>query len=511
MYAAGENSIEINRSKITSWNLIFRYTSIILSLVQGLLLVPLYLRFIPIDIYSIWLATGNLLAWISTLDPGLTLVLQQQVADAYGQRNQNKVRKLIGSGFVYILSVLILIIFFSSVLFHYLPSLLKIESGNNSQIIMEAFIFALIGTALMICSFGISSINTGLQGSIAVGIINNTMTLFSIVFTIILLFNGFGLLSLAYNIVLRGFCNLLFHSLYLLFKVQKEKIGLTFDIQNILSLGNLLSYTFFGRVTGILANNIDLVVISRILGPENVSILALTRKSCDITKELINQPSVAFQPAISHAKGEGNNKNLKIILMRLITILIWLLFFVVGGLIIFNKTFVSLWVGIQFYAGNSINVFICIAIIFNITNNCLSQICFALGNIKRTSLIVALQSLIFIPTVIYGTKHFGLLGTVLSSILPLLLISFWYFPILFYRSAKLSKFDAKQIAKEILISISTMISFVFLFSFASQNNLMEFILFIGVYCLGYVFFLNYFSITFKNELKILYKKVIKTL
>lgn len=472
---------------------------------------PLYLRFIPIDIYSIWLATGNLLAWISTLDPGLTLVLQQQVADAYGKRDKNKVRKLIGSGVTYILLILILIIFFSSILFHYLPFLLNFESGNSNQIIMEAFIFALIGTALMVCSFGISSINIGLQGSIAVGIINNTIILLSIVFTIILLFNEFGLVSLAYSIVLSGVCNFLCHSLYLLFRIQKEKIGLSFDFKSILSLGNLLSYTFFGRVAGILANNIDLVVVARILGPENVSILALTRKSCDIAKELINQPSVAFQPAISHAKGEGNDKNLKVVLIRFIIILIWLLFFVIGGLIIFNKTFVGLWVGTQFFAGTSINVFICIAIIFNVTNNCLSQICFALGNIKRTSLIVALQSLIFIPIVIYGTKYFGLLGTVVSSILPLFLLSFWYFPILFYKSAKLSKSDAKQIAKEILISMFTMISLVFLFSFVSQNNFMEFVLFIGFYCLGYVFFLNYNSIIFKNELKILYKKVITAL
>ena len=199
-----------------------------------------------------------------------------------------------------------------------------------------------------------------------------------------------------------------------------------------------------------------------------------------------------------------------IILIRLIIILIWSLFFVVGGLIIFNKTFVGLWVGSQFFAGSSINVFICIAIIFSVTNNCLSQICFALGNIKRTSLIVALQSLIFIPIVIYGTKYFGLLGTVVSSILPLFFISFWYFPILFYRSAKLSKFDVKQIVRELLISICTMIFLASLFSFVSQNNFMEFVLFIGVYCLGYVFLLNYFSTIFKNELKNFYKNVVRT-
>ena len=85
-------------------------------------------------------------------------------------------------------------------------------------------------------------------------------------FTIILLFNEFGLVSLAYSLVLSGVCNFLCHSLYLLFRIQKEKIGLSFDFKSILSLGNLLSYTFFGRVAGILANNIDLVVIARILG-----------------------------------------------------------------------------------------------------------------------------------------------------------------------------------------------------------------------------------------------------
>ena len=79
-----------------------------MTLIQGLLLIPLYLSFIPIKIYGAWLASGNILAWISAIDPGLTIVLQQQTSTFYGAGKLKKVGKLICSGFI--LSCLILII-----------------------------------------------------------------------------------------------------------------------------------------------------------------------------------------------------------------------------------------------------------------------------------------------------------------------------------------------------------------------------------------------------------------
>ena len=46
----------------------------------GIILVPIYLVYIPKDLYGYWLATGNILTIISLLDPGIGGVVTQKVS-----------------------------------------------------------------------------------------------------------------------------------------------------------------------------------------------------------------------------------------------------------------------------------------------------------------------------------------------------------------------------------------------------------------------------------------------
>ncbi|MCS2667844.1 hypothetical protein NXY34_04820 [Bacteroides fragilis] len=51
----------------------------------GIILVPIYLVYIPKDLYGYWLATGNILTIISLLDPGIGGVVTQKVSYYYGK------------------------------------------------------------------------------------------------------------------------------------------------------------------------------------------------------------------------------------------------------------------------------------------------------------------------------------------------------------------------------------------------------------------------------------------
>jgi len=84
--------------RTTKWNLFFHYVSIALALVSGVVLVPLYLRFIPLYLYGAWLATGNILAWLTVIDPGLSTVLQQRAGMAYGRRDVAELGSLLTGG-----------------------------------------------------------------------------------------------------------------------------------------------------------------------------------------------------------------------------------------------------------------------------------------------------------------------------------------------------------------------------------------------------------------------------
>ena len=479
-----------------------RYISIAISIVQGLVMIPLYLKYIPVNIYSFWLATGNILAWMSATDPGLTIVLQQQVADAYGKKDYTKVKTLIGGGLMFSFIVLILATSFGLVASYNLPELINITSIEDRDILLEAFTLAIVGTILMIFSFGISAINAGLQGSVAVGLINMFVTITSILVTYILLKLGFGLMAISIALVFSGVCYSLFQGIYLFTRVYKEKIGVSFSFRGMWQLAKLLSYTFISRFMGTIASNIDLIIVSRFVGTESVAILALTRKSNELSREFINQPIVAFQPAISHAKGEGDEKKLSEVITRLTHVLTWVLFLVVGGLISFNETFVELWVGRQFFAGEGINLIICISLIFLMIYNFLSQLCFALGDIKGTSLTIAVQSIIFILISIGGTYYFGLLGAVLAPILSFLIVSIWYLPRKFAILLKLSREDVKNIINQLFLCLLTILVMSYIFSFFEYNNWIDFFTFVGLYSIVYAMTLFTLSASFRREMRL---------
>jgi len=197
-----------------------------LAIVWGIIMVPLYLRFIPIDVYGAWLASGNILAWLSTMDPGLTSVLQQRIAVAYGKHDLQDVRAVLGGGLLIGAVVLLLAIIFGLACAHYLPSWINLSPSVDKLMIVNAFSLAVIGTSLMIFSFAITSINQGLQGSLGSGLISIGINAISLPVTVVLLYNNFGLFALAYNLIFAGVCSVVFQSVYLMWRVGSEKIGI---------------------------------------------------------------------------------------------------------------------------------------------------------------------------------------------------------------------------------------------------------------------------------------------
>jgi len=395
-------------------------------------------------------------------------------------------------------------IIFGLIAAEYLPDVLNIISKPDNELILEAFSLAVLGTALMIFSFGLSAINAGLQGSIFVGVINNSVAIGSILVTYYLLHSGFGLMALPLSLVFSGVCYSLFQGIYLFVRVYKERIGITFSVLGMRDLGKLLSYTFLSRTLTTVAHNMDLVVVAKILGPGSVAILALTRKSCDLSKELINQPTVSFQPAVSHASGAGDIKKLGEVLTRLVHMLTWLLFLVVGGLISFNEAFVHLWVGADFWAGSAVNLAICIALAFTMICSCLSQLCFSLGDVKGTSAVAGLQALLFIPLVIIGTKYFGILGAVCASLVSTLLVSVWYFPRKFKKLLNLSAQNVKSMSKQIFLGVMTIFLLTYIFSFFKYSSWLEFSLFVLSYSIAYVMILFSLSVPFRREIRVVW-------
>ena len=495
-----------SRTRATKWTLVSRYITFSLAIVQGIILVPLYLRFIPLDIYGAWLASGNLLALIAIMDPGFTVVLQQQIALSYGKKNISHVSALIGSGLIGSFILLLITIIIGLIVAYYLPVWLSLPSAINTPLLVKAFKLAVIGSALTLFSFAISAINLGLLGSIVIGAINNGLHLISIALTIFLLFKGYGLMALPICLVFNGIFYTFFHLLYLFWRIYFEKIGVSFSVKNMLSLSKLLSFTFLSRAGGAIANNIDLICVSRFIGPEVVASLALTRKPIDLSKEIINLPVVSLQAALSHLAGSGEIDKARKILLRLIFSLIWASFLILGGVISFNADFINLWVGNSLFVGKPINLLLSFGAFLAMITQSAAYLSLSLGNIKGNSIANLAQALLYIFLVFFGTKYFGLYGLVLSPIISMLVITTWYHPLSVARLVNFSQNDIKDILYQSLSGFLISILQIFVFSNVQPKSWISFSICIVIYCIIYGAFLYSISSKFRDEIQSHLKK-----
>lgn len=497
----------MNRTRTTQWNLVFHYISIGLMMVSGVLLVPLYLHHIPLKLYGAWLATGNILVWLTAIDPGLSAILQQRIAVAYGKTDIPSVRGFIFAGLLLSLCVTLLLVLVGHAIAGHIPGWLNLSADIDHEILIRAFWIAVIGSSLQIFSYAITAINQGLQSSLGIGLIYVVVHVIDILLILFLILSGYGLMSLAYSALFRGVSMAIGNAGYLVWRMARERIGFSVSVDKLAELAGLMPFTFFAQASSAVGNNIDAFVTARFLGADVVPVLILTRKAVDICRIIISRPAMAITPALSHLIGEGDVEKAKQILMRLVRMMTWLLLLVVGGLVSLNSEFVRFWVGSHLYAGAEINALLCLGLILGIATTSLSNLCMALGDIKGTSVATLAQSLIFILLVIVGVKYIGLVGVVSAPLIAMLFVGVWYFPKSFAKLLRFTAKDRKLILVEFFRSALAAVAVSSLFVFLNAGSLPGFVLLVILFAALYGAVLTRVSPAFRSECGGFYHKL----
>lgn len=488
------------RIKSTKWNLFFNYYAIAFIIVWGVLLVPIYLKYIPLGTYGAWLATGNIVAWLTVVDPGISDVMRQQVGRAYGAGETQKLNEYLSSGTLLSLIACLIILIAGLASKNLIIDLITIQDLNSITTIKNAFILSVLGSSLLIFSFGFIAFNQGLLSSVGIGLIYVVATVASLVINVVLLIRGYGLISIPISLNIRALGLIAGNIVYIFWRYSQESLRFRFSINGFFPLARLVGFNILGRLGNVMSTQIDTFLVARYLGAEVAPILNLTKKGPELSRMFVERPPIAMLPAITNAWASGEYNKVRTNTSRLFIIVIWMIGLIIAGFIIFNKSFVSLWVGQNLYAGNSINIFICFGILLTMVASITSNIYFALGNIKETSKINFIQSIITVITLYLGVKYFGMFGLVLAQILSLLVYSAWYFP---YKTLKFIKYDVsllkliqKEIVGVVLISALTVIIF---FERISITSWISFFIFVIIVAITYMILLLLLSKLFRKE------------
>jgi len=124
----GRDIKPVSRRAATVANLVFQYVSIGLAIINGFVLVPLYLRYIDYKLFGAWLATGSIISWLGLVDAGMSDIVRQRTARVYGARDFEQAGKTIGTSMVCIATVGLLPFLISIGIAPFLPVIFGLKS-----------------------------------------------------------------------------------------------------------------------------------------------------------------------------------------------------------------------------------------------------------------------------------------------------------------------------------------------------------------------------------------------
>ena len=443
------------------------YVDICVGILNGFVIVPLYLIYIDLGLYGAWLATGNILMWLTIIDPGVGDVLIQKVSESYAKNNRDEIGKQLASSMILSSAIALLALSGGISLMYFIDNIVNAPSSIDIIVLKKAFFYGTIGTALTLFGYFISGALIGLQRSKEQGLMGSIKGIVSFTLKPVFLILGFGLLAIPYSTLIGSLIYLILTSFVFLQIVRKEKIKLIFDYKYFLSYSKIFIYTFSSKMFSTLKDNVDLILISRFVNLEMVAVFELTRRPMKILYGFASRPAAALIAAFANLKGEGDKAKLQDITGKITFLSLAGLIFITSGFIAFNKDLISVWVGSDLFIGQTFNLILALFFMFKTFTYILANLTYSLGNIKGNSLVEILGNSIALILLFILGYFFGIWGIILSPFAVVIFIELVYFP------KKLSELIGES--KNIIYSIG-------------NSNII--VLIIGVICAIFFYYLS---------------------
>jgi O-antigen/teichoic acid export membrane protein len=383
----------VSRRTATLINLAYTYISIGLTIVRGLVLAWLYVKYIDQRLLGVWFALSDVLIWIMMSEGGAWLLLRQQTAQEFGRGDRRALAEAIGAGALLLLILGVLIACVSIVLAPLAPGWFDC-TGNEARTVSIAF--AINGVALALClPAGIPrAVQQGLQRQLGVNVVMLIAEIGSIGATIMFLYWDWGVLGIALGVLTRE----LFHNLLvwplLIGSLRTLRVRPRLDGRRLRATVPLMGWTFLSNIGAALRGSVDSFVIAKLVSPELVVATQYSKRFWDLATSVLTRISNAFTPAMAHLHGEGDLTRFRSIADRLLVLVSLATAIVLAGGWALNEPFMRVWLPKPLHIGHRFDVLCGTAMLLTVVGFIAGDMIFAAGNIRASSIVGIAQTIV---------------------------------------------------------------------------------------------------------------------
>lgn len=394
--------------KKTIYTAYSRLLSMAIGTISQLVLTPIILSFFGTTLYGIYTIVNKTNNFLSLVDIRPTAILRLKLAHDQNEKNLIEKQKYIGAS--YIISLLFLPIFVGGgcLVGFYLPEWFHIDTNYLSEArltILLMSIFLAINGFLGIPEAILRGNNLEYKGYF----VEPIRQLLVAGFTILFLYWNWGLLSA----VCAMFIGSVFAYVTRLILQKKFLSGFTASSPQVKHVkyffnkgGWYLGSSFLMQII----NNFDVILIGVLMNPESVTLFAITKSIVFRVVESVESLVTSATSSVGEIVGGGNKDRIHHTRTEIFHLVWPIALFFTSYFYIFNESLITHWTGASVYAGNIVNIIICLSSIF-LMFTCTEEI-FILSslNFKKKSFYLCLSALIGITMSVVLNKPLGLIG-----------------------------------------------------------------------------------------------------
>ncbi len=360
---AGEPSLpNVNRRRTAVWSAVFGYLAIAVALVRNIVLVPLYLHYVPLDEFGAWMASGAALVQVFLIDFGLSGMLMQRVSLYLGAGDIAQVGVTVGSGLLSSVTLATVLVTLGLALSPLTPLFGSLSPAAAARV-LRAFQLAIVTGGFGIVGAAVVGVLRSFHGTFAAGVATVVADLVSVAVTVAALYAGAGLYSLPLGLLSRALAAILLCGWSLRREIRRYRtLRLSVAGHEVRTLLRGLSYWFATSIAMKLQTQANTVVVAYALGPSAAARYGLTVRAHETIQQLISQLAHAVAPSMAHLYGSGRLDRFREVTHRLLPILGGLAAIGLAVTVCCDRAFVDRWVGPGVYDGDATSVLMAAAI-----------------------------------------------------------------------------------------------------------------------------------------------------
>ncbi|MBN1679716.1 MAG: lipopolysaccharide biosynthesis protein [Anaerolineae bacterium] len=388
---------KVNRRRAALTVLVGGNINSAITVVFGLVTIPIYLHYIGSRLYGAWVGSGEIVTWLSVLEVGLASVMIQRMAKAYGNQERQKVAEYFASGFLLQVCLISLIVLLALIVSVFVPRWMEI-SGSDARVLSGSFVLAALGTGLTFINNGIVGFAMALQRTLFYNVMNIIGTILRFSLTLFLLYHGHGLWSIPIGVLAKAILLVTANSIHAIWLFGTEIHAPFRPTRRVMrDLAIISPALFFSKLGNALSQRTEVALIAVFIKPEMATVYSLTRRVAELLQTFLDHFGGATFGGFAHLVGEGNRTRAAQIHTEVMSLysFVALLFFSVYMAL--NHTFINLWVGSDQFGGQVLTILIGLSTFTAGRSQVMTYLYGATGRLIQSSYLVFAESLFRLP------------------------------------------------------------------------------------------------------------------